>query len=775
MYFTKYPHPANFAFVDAYDEDSGEIHAGGNTFGSSVTGFEGDVYLLRVTHNGLWKGGNKCLQEPVLPSKTQRHRLKAGEGFEVQLLGKDGKPLLRGTFGVCAESWLYRFDVAEDARFYGMGEKFFGEIELSGRRTKFWNTDVWGDFHYAQFIDHPVDPTYVSVPYVAMKLGSEWVGILIHNPYPTFIETPGVDKALSLEDERPPIRQLIVGAENGQPDLYVLYGPTLPELTTKLQKLVGVVPLPPIWVLGYQQSRWGYRGHDDILAVDAEMERHEIPCDGIWMDLEHMRGFRIFNTSKEAFPEGAAATVEALRKNDRKVVPILDPGVKFEPGYDVYDDGHSKGVFCLNKGGSEYVGLVWPGETVFPDFTLEAGREWWTAYAKSWFEEGFSATWVDMNDPSTGASDPTWMLFQNGTETHDAYHNQYALGMQMATWEGFKRARPHERPFMLTRSGFTGTSRFSAVWTGDNASNYFHLRSSIPTAIGMSLSGLPFSGPDLGGFGGDCPEDLMVDWVKADFLFPFFRNHNVKGSRPQEPYAYPAATMQVVRRYIRLRYKLIPYLYNLFIRQEEEGEPILRPLLYDYDEASTEKVWDEFMVGPFILQAPFLESGAKSRDVVLPGSEPWYDARTGEWRLPGNLMIRNRRSETPLFVAAGAIVPMQKGTPIDNRKELRDLNFHLFVPNGWSGETEVMYKADDGISYAYADGERSVLRIHLAAANGHVAITTDHLQHGFGEIKPSFIFHGAPASVVINGEMTKLSDDKAVLTGRALHVRIPAL
>ncbi|HEY0867159.1 MAG TPA: glycoside hydrolase family 31 protein, partial [Fimbriimonas sp.] len=610
MYLTKYPHPANFSFAEGYDEASGVLHAGNRTFAATIQGYEGDIYHVRVSNPDTWPGGNKCLCPLDLPPQSQRHRLKADGRFEISLLGKEGQAILQSYpgagFGVSGEAWLFQFAVGEDARFYGMGEKFFGQIELSGYRTKFWNTDVWADFPMAQWKDHPVDPPYFTTPYLAIKAGTEWVGILLHNPYPTFMQTPGLDDSRVFVEWQRTSKNVIVGSEGGQPDLYVIYGTSLPELTRKLQKLVGAAPLPPIWSLGYQQSRWGYAGHDDLVRVDAEFAKHEIPCDGLWMDLEHMRGFRIFNTSADAFPDGAQKTIEALQPNDRKIVPILDPGVKFEPGYDVYDDGHEKGIFCKNAEGKEFVGMVWPGETVFPDLTTEEGREWWAGYAQKWFEEGFSATWVDMNDPSTGPVDPQGMLFANGKEPHAAYHNQYALGMQMATFEGFQRAKPHERPFMLSRSGFIGSSRYAAIWTGDNVSNYFHLRSSVPTAIGMSLSGIPFHGADIGGFGGDCSEELMVDWMKASFLFPFCRNHSVKDSRPQEPYAYPSGTMQLLRRFIRLRYKMLPYLYNLFIRHEAEGDPILRPLIYDFHDTTIERTWDQFMIGPFVMQAPFL-------------------------------------------------------------------------------------------------------------------------------------------------------------------------
>jgi len=771
MYFTKFPHRSNFSFVDEYREADSTIKAGGKVFPVAITTYEGGLTHIQINCTELW-GENKCLENLTYPDQSDHKHLKIDSGFKINVLGKRGKELLTGTFGVSGAASMFAFGLADDAQFFGMGQKTFGKMELSGVRTKFWNTDVWGDFHPAQFSDKPTDPPYFSFPYVVVRLGDEFVGLLAHNPFPTFMETPGPDlDPASMKGQRTSA-DLIVGSEGGEPNLWIIYGPSLRELTRKLQQLVGVTPLPPTWALGYHQSRWGYRGHDDLLQLDEQFAENKIPCDSLWMDLEYMDGFRIFQTSKEAFPLGSNATAAKLAEHGRRIVPILDPGVKFEPGYKIYEDGHKQGIFCQNAEGKEFVGLVWPGETVFPDFTQPKARRWWAGYVEEFVQSGFGATWLDMNDPSTGPVDPTGMRFNDGLESHFPYHNQYALGMQIATQEGFLQARPEERPFLLSRSGFIGSSKRSAIWTGDNLSNYFYLKITIPTSVNMSISGLPFNGPDIGGFGGSVTDALMVDWVKANFLFPFFRNHCAKGQRQQEPFAFPESVMSVLRRYIRLRYKLIPYLYNLFIAQEEVGDPILRPLFYEFSDAGLEKLDDEFMVGPWILQAPFVEENAKSRTVTLPGNDKWFDAVSGEWLDAGTTTAKNDKTTTPLYIRAGAIVPMQPGTPVDNQKELRKVHLHVFLPNLWSGESSATYKADDGISFGYRNGERSALTVRLASANGNLAISMEGTESGFGAIEPTFIIHGDPKSVRINGGVVKLSSAKVVLTGRPLKVTV---
>lgn len=774
MYFTKFPHRSNFSFVESYSESDSTIKAGNRQFSASLTTYLGEIAHVQVSDTKLW-GGNKCLESLAVPGTGKSKHIKLGDDFQIEVLGRNGKPLLKGKFGVSGESHMFDFEIEEGAKFFGMGEKTFGTIELSGYRTKFWNTDVWSDFNSKQWGDSPTDPPYFSLPYLIAKVGEEYVGLLLHNPFVTFMETPGIDEARVFVEWQRTSPDLILGSEGGEPNLWILYGPSLKELTQKFQKLVGVTPLPPAWALGYHQSRWGYLGHDDLLELDDKFAETKIPCDSLWLDLDYMDGFRIFQTDMTRFPHSVKTTADKLAERGRRIVPILDPGVKFEPGYKVYDDGHKNKIFCRNAEGNEFVGMVWPGETVFPDFSQQKARDWWSKYVKEFASSGFGATWIDMNDPSTGPVDPLGMRFNNGTEPHTAYHNQYALGMQIATQNGFLQARPNERPFILSRSGFIGSSKRAAIWTGDNLSNYFYLKISIPTSVNMSISGLPFNGPDLGGFGDSVTDCLMVDWIKAGFLFPFLRNHCAKGQREQEPFAFPDAVMSIMRRYIRLRYKLMPYLYNLFIQQEELGDPIMRPLLYEFGDAGLEGVNDQFMIGSSLMQAPFVEEKAKTRSVVLPGDLPWYDATDGNWVQPGTVVVKNDRTSTPLFVRAGAIVPMQAGTPTDTKKELNKVHFHVFLPNSWSGETNLEYSADDGISFDYQKGMRSTIGIRMASASGNVAISVEEKANGFGKIEPTFIVHGEPKSVRVNGSVVKLTAEKVVLTGKPLKVQMGTL
>lgn len=741
MYFTKVPHPANFAYPERYDPKTGVLRVGGRRLQAKLQAYERGVHRLRIEDADLWEDG-LALCQLTPPPATENGNVRVTKGFEIEVLGQNGEPILRSRlglgFGLMGVASIFVFERPEGARFFGMGEKTFGRLELSGIRTKFWNTDVWADFHWKQWGSHPSDPYYLSIPYVVVECDGEYVGLLYENACAPFIET-GAATTIPTEHVEP--QDLLIGAEDGLPTLWIITGPTLADVTSKLAKLVGTTPLPPLWALGYHQSRWGYGGEKDLVELDAAFDEHDIPCDGLWLDIDYMEGYRVFTYSKKGFPKGPEKAVKKVAP--RRVVPILDPGVKLEPGYPVYDHGRKQRVFCQNPQGQEFVGMVWPGRTVFPDFTTEKGRKWWSGYAKDFRAKGFAGAWLDMNDPATGGVDPLAMLFRDGRYPHRFFHNQYALGMQMATRDGFLAAEPDRRPFLLTRSGWIGTSRFSAVWTGDNVSNRFYLKGCIPTTLNLALSGIPFNGPDVGGFGDDTTEDLMLDWVKCCFLFPFMRNHSVFGSRLQEPWRFSRRATKVIGHFIRTRYRLLPYLYNLFIEQEEEGHPAIRPLLYHF--VDPKAISDQFLVGESLLQAPFLD-GEASRTVVLPGRRRWFSLETGEWLKPGRVRAVADLVATPLFVRDGSIVPAFAD---GGERSLAKVEFHVFVDRT---DARTVYRFDDGETYGYRRGERSTVEVLAKRRRDRLEIEIRSLTQGFGPLEYSVVIHGEPGAVLLNGQ-----------------------
>ncbi|MCE0499380.1 MAG: hypothetical protein LV481_15675 [Methylacidiphilales bacterium] len=761
MHFHKYPHPSNFEF-------SGTIRANHTfktrkgTYRLNVRANADDIYHLQITGKGWEKSESQAGLRFLKGSKKLAGRqteLHFGARGDLRLKAKGGQVLLSSLpkqfFGQQGQGSIFEFIRTPHDQFYGLGEKW-SSLEHSNKTVKFWNTDLGADFHPESYINgNPApDPVYVSIPYLIIKRGNAYIGLLLDNLHASFISlSPRFKSGLMGEKGTKGNSDAIyLCTEKGQPNLYIIYGPSLPELTRKLQKLVGTTPLPPAWALGYHQCRWGYESEADLLGLDRNFRKHGIPVDGLWLDIDYMDGYRVFTFADKHFPNPRKAASK-LKKLGRKIVPIIDPGVKFEKGYRVYESGHRAKAFCQNPQGGEYIGLVWPGETVFPDFSLKSARDWWAKEVKDFAAVGIDGAWLDMNDPSTGISENSDMLFDHGRKSHDTFHNQYALGMAMASRQGFLEARPDERPFLLCRSGSIGTNRYTAVWTGDNHSNYHHLKSSIATTLNLALSGIPFNGADVGGFGGDSFPELIRDWFKAGFLFPVLRNHSGIKTRQQEPWAFDRKTLRVLRHYIRLRYRLRPYLYQLFAQHERTGEAILRPLFYDFADSSKMPlglVDDQFLVGPYILQAPFVQAEQKSREVVLPGKINWYDVSEGRW-LKGNqkITVTAKSLETPLYIRDGTILPLARLGEGDHTFNSKLVDFHIYLSG--KGTAQTRYIFDDGHSFAYENGKRSEVEITAQRIGTMLAITVNIVKNGYGKGDFTFTTEKTIHAVTLNG------------------------
>lgn len=772
MHFHKYPHPANFEFVKGL--------APGRTFATNhgdcsmiARAWANDIYHIQVTGKG-WEANDSQTEfyfpQPSSDLSGNQTSLRFGKDGSIQLRDKKNAVVLSSPtgrfFGKSRNASIFEFAGEQSDQFYGMGEKWTG-LEHSGKTAKFWNTDVWADFHPESYINlnPPPDPVYVTIPYLILKRKDMYIGFLLDNPSATFISTApkiSISHQLDIAEKS---RGFHLGADQGQPNLYILFGPTLRDLTKKFQSLIGTTPLPPAWALGYHQCRWGYQSEEDLMNLDRDSSKHGIPVDGLWLDIDYMERYKVFTIARKNFAN-PKKTLGALSKSGRKVVPILDPGVKREPGYGVYDRGVVNHAFCQNPQGSDYVGYVWPGQTVFPDFSLEKVREWWASEVSAFFRLGFAGAWLDMNDPATGQVENGDMLFDAGRKSHSTYHNQYALGMARATSRGIMEARPDERPFLLSRSGYTGSNRYAAIWTGDNYSNYKHLQSGIPTTLNLALSGIPFNGPDVGGFGGDTTPELMADWFKACFLFPFFRNHTTTGSRNQEPWAFDKKTLSVVRSYIRLRYRLRPYLYQLFIEHEITGEAILRPLFYDFPDSLSlplGHIDDQFMVGSHIMQAPFIIEKQKVREVVLPPGF-WYDVWSSKW-IPGEQIISvpANAQQTPLFIREGSILPLARIKLGDHHFDSRRVDFHVFLTDDSRAKTRYLF--DDGKSFDYKSGGRSEVEIAAIRSGSQLALETRNLSEGFGPGDFTFTTPRDIKHVVLNGARLKRCASQGISLG----------
>lgn len=723
MSYHKFPAAANFYYPDAYKPLSGlgrfQCEEGAITFNNWSTGAfqismqlgEGNDTQYDVsTIGGNAEGdGLEAGQSLVLHQGEWRLVVYPSEGLRFELLHGDKWVLKSGgnPFGVSNRRQALLLERDKEAPIYGLGEKT-GRLDKNNRAWHFWNTDACAD-HPHTFGGDDFDPPYVSIPLMITRGGGSWFGLLFHNPtHCTFQLNLNPDEAESCfaachgmrEGDNGPMSNLT--ADMGRVDVYLIPGPTLAEVLRGIAELTGVHPLPPHWALGYHQCRWGYSSAREIREVADELAKARIPVAAMWMDIDYMDEFRVFTFHPEHFSsEDLAETRSALLEHGTRLVTMIDPGVKVDPEWTVYHEALEGGHLCLSPAGTPYIGMVWPGRTAFPDFSHAETRHWWGGWIARHLERGIDGIWIDMNDPSTGSSDYEEMLFENGRVEHDVYHNQYANLMAKAVAEGFRLHDANLRPFILTRSASTGIQREAAVWTGDNVSNEVHLRQSIPMSLNLSLSGVSFNGPDVGGFAGDTTEELLVTWFLLGSLFPFFRNHTSTGTRDQEPTRFTPGALETIRRCINTRCKLLPLLTNLFHEHHQDGQPVMRPLSFEFDGEEFERVDDVYLVGPHVMIAPFTDLDSKERDVPLPKGW-WYGMMEKKWIKGGKPHRISRTDEMPLYIRDGALLPGIQGVEFLPQPDYSKLELHAFLHD--LASTSLVYREEDGETLDWESG-----------------------------------------------------------------------
>lgn len=581
-----------------------------------------------------------------------------------------------------------------DEYYYGLGERA-GSLEHRGRSYVNWNTDAYG-------YQRGTDPLYQSIPFLlALRQGRSY-GIFFDNPYRSSFDLGNTRRD-----------QYSFGAEDGELNYYFFYGPDPKKVIERYTELIGRMPLPPKWALGYQQSRWSYEPEDRVREIVATFRRRQIPCDVIYLDIDYMDGFRCFTIDRQKFPNFGEMIADFARVG-MKVVTILDPGIKQEPGYWVYDEGLKGDHFVKMPDGTHYTGVVWPGVCVFPDFTREQTRQWWGDLYRELVALGVKGFWNDMNEPAVFVEtdrqvDRTMALDavhdDHGRRTdHRRSHNVYGMLMARATFEGVKRLRPGERPFVLTRASYAGGHRYAATWTGDNTSSWDHLALWIPMVLNLGLSGQPFAGPDIGGFVGSPTAELYTRFLQAGVFSPFCRTHSQKGTADQEPWAYGPEYEAINRRAIELRYELLPYLYTVFEEAARTGLPVMRPLFLEFpQDRRTYQMDTQFLIGRDLLVAPVLVENARSVEVYLPAGE-WFDFWTGEkFTGPRQIRVAAPLDRIPLFVRGGAIIPLQQVVQYVDEAPINPLRLRIFPSDESAG---TVYE-DDGVSEDYRQGKHA--------------------------------------------------------------------
>jgi len=631
-----------------------------------------------------------------------------------------------------------------DEHYFGFGEKS-GPLDKRGRSLVNWNTDAY-------FYGSGTDPLYQSIPFfLAVRDGWAW-GLFLDAP-----ERSSFDLGNQERDS------LSFGAESHRLDYYVIHGPEPKTVIRRFTRLTGRMPLPPHWAIGYQQCRYSYFPEARVREIAGEFRKRRIPCDAIYLDIDYMDGFRCFTWDKEKFPDPAKLIAD-LKAMGFSVVVMIDPGIKAEKGYRVYDQGVEGDHFVKNPDGTLYEGKVWPGKCVFPDFHREETRAWWGTLYKDLIAMGVRGVWNDMNEPSVfdgpGNTMPLGVVHRiRGKEMPHAYaHNTYGMHMVRATREGIRKLRPNERVFVLTRASYAGGQRYAAGWTGDNRSLYEHLEQSVPMVLNWGVSGQPMSGPDVGGFSGSPSPELLTRWTQMGALLPLFRNHTSKGTKDQEPWVHGEPYEGINRRYIELRYRLLPFLYSLFREASVTGLPVARlPLLEfpKWTDSLAAYYLHQFMVGADLFVAPVVRIGETRWPVLLPEGL-WYDFHTGLVRESDGkrFKVDSPLEVMPIFVRAGAVIPMQP--VIQNTYEKPEGPVVLRAYPGPEKRVFPWYE-DDGVSFDYVD---SKFRITGLSAVKEGKASVFRVEYVDGKLGPrrgaaTVQIHGIekrPELVTVNGE-----------------------
>ncbi|QDA73581.1 glycoside hydrolase family 31 protein [Listeria seeligeri] len=590
---------------------------------------------------------------------------------------------------------------------FGLGEKT-GGLNKAGSIISMWNTDVYSP-HNKDTVE-----IYQSIPFMIADTEETTYGLFYDNSYRTEFDFQ------SYEDK------YTILAEGGQANFYVIFGEDVKEVVASYTELTGKTPLPPKWSLGYHQSRYSYTSEEEVERIANTFKEKEIPLDCVFMDIHYMDDFRVFTFNPDTFPNGPEL-IARLREQNIDVVPIVDPGIKKDVNYPVYQDGIKHNYFCRKLEGEIYYGEVWPGISAFPDFLSTTVQNWWGNLHKFYTDLGIRGIWNDMNEPSVFNESKTMDLdvvhdLDGKNVTHKEAHNLYGLYMSKATFEGLKRLVPNERPFSLTRAGYAGVQRYSAVWTGDNRSHWEHLEMSLPMIMNLGLSGVAFTGADVGGFSSDCTKEMLIRWTQAGAFLPYFRNHCVQDSIYQEPWAFGLDAEKIVKKYIELRYAFLPYIYTEFQKTAETGLPLVRPLYTEFkDERDLIQVNDEFMLGENILVAPIVREGQVKRLVRLPKGT-WFNYWTKEQLEGGDYIIADAPIDTmPIYIKAGTILPI--GSSVQNTKETQSIALEIYLANGTA--SGYVYN-DDGKSYEYQNGEFAKTGLTATLQNGEVQVKATH-------------------------------------------------
>jgi alpha-glucosidase len=624
-----------------------------------------------------------------------------------------------------------------DDHFFGLGDKP-GPLDRVGESFVLWNTDAYG-------WQESTDPIYKSIPFFLEGHAGRYLGVLFDNTFRTAFDFGHV------RDD-----QYTFAAPAGPLDYYLLLGPDPKAVLQSYAWLTGPTPLPPLWTLGFQQSRYSYMTATEAQGIADRLRADRIPADALYLDIDYQYKNRPFTVDTASFPD-FPGLIHSLAAQNLHTVLITDLHIADLPdqNYMPYDTGKA-GDHFVKLHGQDYVGTVWPGPSVFPDFTRAQSRAWWGTLYKEFVHDGAAGFWNDMNEPAiftypskTMPDDVQHRIdgetaegFASRTTDHLEIHNVYGMENSRATWDGLLTLKPNERPFVLTRASYAGGQRYAATWTGDNSSTWNHLRQTTPQILNLGLSGFALSGADVGGFAGSPSPDLLTKWIMLAAFQPIDRDHACKGTRPHEVWVDGPAQEDIRRRYIEERYKLMPYLYTTAEETSRTGLPITRPLFLEFPHAAADNhpldndATGEFLFGPDILVAadPLPDDIAPYEVHLPPGI--WYDYWTGakhsgravaslsDQEIPDTpgpagerVFVSPGLGDLPVYVRGGAILPIQPLVQSTNEPPVGPLTLRVYPGDDCHGDLYM----DDGKTYDFRKG--AYLRLHFTCSVAQNTLT----------------------------------------------------
>lgn len=571
----------------------------------------------------------------------------------------------------------------EEESFFGLGDKS-SDFNLRGNRYINWNTDAYS-FGKGQ------DPLYRTIPfYMGINEGISY-GIFFDNTFKSHFDFACQDKD-----------KVSFWADGGEMQYYYIHGPHMMDVLKRYHSLTGTHQMPAKWTLGFHQCRWSYYPEKKVKDIARNFRERKIPCDAIYLDIDYMDGYRCFTWNRKYFPDPARMMKE-LADDGFKTVVIIDPGIRVDENYRIFKEGKQNNYFCRRCDDYFMEGHVWPGRCQFPDFTNPKVRNWWGGLFKELVDAGVAGVWNDMNEPAVFGSGTFPVDVRHNYDgfhgSHRKAHNIYGMQMVRSTYEGLKKLQKNKRPFTITRAGYSGVQRYATVWTGDNVASWEHLKIGIVQCQRLSVSGISFCGTDIGGFSGEPDGELFTRWIQMGVFSPFMRAHSAGDTAEREPWSFGQEYEDINRKFIELRYRLLPYIYSAFWEHHRHSFPILRPLvMQEQENVLTHSIQDIFTFGDKILVAPVSDPGATSKNVYLPAGK-WYDYWTHELFAGGQEhLVPAPIDSMPIFVKAGSVIPESPLMQYVGEYEVDELIFQIYYSDY---EVNSFYFEDHDDTFAF--------------------------------------------------------------------------